>query len=192
MAKGLKKVSAKRSKKRPKKRLKKVAKNGSKNGAFLVVVNAKGELLLVKRKKNGLWELPGGTIERGELPAHAAQEETEEESGVLTDAVTFTFVAQFTQRPYGIVNLYETRKSSGRIDVPEDSDEVLAARWMSFEQIIKQPKKMGTGALRMILRWRRCSLKIDKMPYEGHLSASVEFLKNLKKGQKYSDFVLTV
>lgn len=47
-----------------------------------VVVNADGEILLVRRADDGRWSLPGGAIDPGEQPADAAVRETYEETGV--------------------------------------------------------------------------------------------------------------
>lgn len=38
--------------------------------------------VLVLRRKNGVWEFPGGSVEFGEHPEHAALRETEEETGL--------------------------------------------------------------------------------------------------------------
>lgn len=160
--------------------------NGVKNGAFAIIRNPEKKILMVRRRSSGLWELPGGTVERGELPSHAAQEETEEESGAIVDAVRFVLVGQFVQRPSGLVSLYEDPKPyTGKIQLNfRNHEEVSAAAFRSFELILKQPGKVGTGALRMILRWKRCELGIDALPYEGRLSDKVEFPRNLIGGRK--------
>ncbi len=52
-----------------------------------LVVNEKGEILFVRRKKewhkeaHNKWEFPGGKIEFGETPEEAAKREAKEESG---------------------------------------------------------------------------------------------------------------
>ncbi len=50
--------------------------------ASAVVLNDRGEVLLHRRSDNGLWWLPGGTIDPGEEPADAACREVWEETGV--------------------------------------------------------------------------------------------------------------
>jgi ADP-ribose pyrophosphatase YjhB (NUDIX family) len=48
----------------------------------VVVVNAAGEILMIRRTDNGNWALPGGAIDLGESVAQAAVRETLEESGI--------------------------------------------------------------------------------------------------------------
>lgn len=55
-------------------------------GYVLVLPFYKGKLILTKHEKRG-WEVPGGTIEPGEMPIQAAVRETYEETGAELDAV---------------------------------------------------------------------------------------------------------
>lgn len=167
--------------------------NDLKNGANLIVLDGEERILVIKEKtRKQLWMLPGGEIERGESFRHAAQSETEEETSIVTDESDFTLVAVFVQRPKGAVFLYETRRFKGEISVSPDSAEASEARFMSFEEIIEMGETgFRTAYLRMILRWKRCRLGIDKMPYESRLSDTVEFPRHLE-GHSYADIVLTV
>ncbi|OHA91243.1 MAG: hypothetical protein A2758_02125 [Candidatus Zambryskibacteria bacterium RIFCSPHIGHO2_01_FULL_49_18] len=165
-----------------------------KNGANLIVLNEREEILVVREKtRKQKWMLPGGEIERGESFRHAAQSETEEETGIVTDENDFLLVAVFIQRPKGAVFLYETRRFKGEISVSPESLEAAEARFMSFEEILKMAEadEFRTGYLRMILRWKRIKIGIDQRPYEGRLSDPVEFPRHLDGG-RYSDLVLTV
>jgi len=48
----------------------------------VVVTNARGEVLLIRRSDNDNWALPGGAIDLGESLAQAAVREVREESGI--------------------------------------------------------------------------------------------------------------
>lgn len=47
-----------------------------------IVLNERGELLLVHKTDNDLWTLPGGAVDVGESVGHAVIREVEEETGV--------------------------------------------------------------------------------------------------------------
>lgn len=160
------------------------------NGANLIVVNENEEILVVREKtRKQLLMLPGGTIERGESPGHAAQSETEEESGIITDPEKYRLIGFFVQRPKGVVFLYETTHWSGEINT-ENSDDTSEAFWISFEDIVRRQEEFRTGYLRMILRYRRCIMGVDRIPYEGRLSDPVEILRN--PTARHTDHVLLI
>jgi ADP-ribose pyrophosphatase YjhB (NUDIX family) len=48
----------------------------------VVVTNARGDILLIRRSDNDNWALPGGAIDLGESLAQAAVREVREESGI--------------------------------------------------------------------------------------------------------------
>lgn len=48
----------------------------------VVVVNAAGEILMIRRSDNDNWAVPGGAIDLGESVGQAAVRETREESGI--------------------------------------------------------------------------------------------------------------
>ena len=121
--------------------------------------------------------LPGGEIERGESPRHAAQEETEEETGILIDEAGLRLVAIFTQKPRGLVMLYDTDRFNGEV-ISHPTVEILEARFMSLKDIRRRNDEFGLGYGRMIMRWLRCINGIDPIPFEGRLSDKVEYLKN--------------
>ena len=160
------------------------------NGANAIVLDGEGKILMVRHsygKKQ--WALPGGGIERGEAPSHGAQEETEEETGIIIDAGELRLIAYFVQRPKGIVFLFEATRFSGNL-ITEPNDEVLESRFMSFDEILKMESEVGLGYRRMIVRYRRCSLCIDKIPYEGRLSDKVEYPKT--PGVDYSNVMFVI
>lgn len=55
-------------------------------GYVLVLPFFRGRLILTKHQKRG-WEVPGGTIEAGEMPVQAAIRETYEETGAELDGI---------------------------------------------------------------------------------------------------------
>ena len=51
-------------------------------GASVIVINENGELLLQKRRDNGLWGYHGGSVELDEVVEEAAARELYEETGL--------------------------------------------------------------------------------------------------------------
>lgn len=160
------------------------------NGANLIVLDSESRIAVVReRTRKQLLMLPGGEVERGESPRHAAQEETEEETGLVTDESDFLLIGLFVQRPKGMVVLYETRKFSGKL-ITEPTEDTSEAFFISFEDVLRRAEEFRTAYLRMILRYMRCVSGIDTIPYEGRLSDVVECPRNL--GLQFSDLVLRV
>ena len=61
--------------------------------AAVAVIRRDGKVLIQKRPEKGLlaglWEFPGGKVERGETPAQALRREIKEELGIVLKSVTF-------------------------------------------------------------------------------------------------------
>ncbi|GAA5514877.1 RNA pyrophosphohydrolase [Deinococcus carri] len=57
-------------------------------GAGVAVLNGRGEVLLVRRADNGLWDLPGGGVNVGEEVGAAARRELSEETGLRVGPLT--------------------------------------------------------------------------------------------------------
>jgi ADP-ribose pyrophosphatase YjhB (NUDIX family) len=75
----------------------------------VVVSNAAGEVLLIRRSDNDNWAVPGGAIDLGESMVQAAVRETREETGI--DCEVSGLVGIYTDTPPRHVMLYT---SNGR------------------------------------------------------------------------------
>jgi ADP-ribose pyrophosphatase YjhB (NUDIX family) len=147
-----------------------------KNGANLIVLDEEERILVVREKtREQKWMLPGGRVDRGEAPRHAAQSETEEETGIITDEADFRLFAILVQRPKGVVFVYETTRYTGDIVVEEDNPESAEACFMSFSEIVSRRREFLLGYFRMILLHQRYKLGEFRncIPYEGRLSDEV-------------------
>ena len=119
--------------------------NSIKPAAAVAILNAKHEILMLHRKDNGKWTLPGGTLEYGESMTTCALREVKEECGLdveIKDIIgTYTdpniriaysdgeVRQEFTIVYYGEVNEYDVK-----ID-----DESSAFEWVSISSIEDLP-----------------------------------------------------
>ncbi len=100
-----------------------------------VVVEKEGKVLLLKRK-NGLWELPGGGVEWGERPEEAVVREGKEECGVEIKKVELLGVSSATYKKNGndkhsIYIGYVAKEWEGEVKI---SEEHLEGRWVGREE----------------------------------------------------------
>ncbi|MGG1574831.1 NUDIX hydrolase [Fictibacillus sp. NRS-1165] len=74
-------------------------------GACVLLFNPEGELLLQHRTDNGLWGVPGGSLELGETLEEAAKRELFEETGYISRSLTLLHVFSgkefYYQYPHG-------------------------------------------------------------------------------------------
>jgi ADP-ribose pyrophosphatase YjhB (NUDIX family) len=97
-----------------------------------------GRLLMVQEGKEycrGLWGLPGGRVEPGERIGEAIVREVREETGLDVRVVGLTRVVRyFSQLGYHTMRFnFVVEPTGGELRI--DGEEILAARWMSFEEI---------------------------------------------------------
>ncbi len=91
--------------------------------AATVVLNEKGEILLIKGPRRG-WEMPGGQVEEGESLTNAAIRETKEESGIEIEVLKFCGIYQNVDA--SICNtLFLARPIGGKLTTSPESLEVV-------------------------------------------------------------------
>lgn len=121
------------------------AANSIKPAAAVAILNNKNELLMLHRKDNKKWTMPGGTLELGESMTECALREVKEESGlsvVIKDIIgTYTdpnirvaysdgeVRQEFTIVYYGEVTGYE-------VELDEESTDFT---WVSLEKVLGLP-----------------------------------------------------
>jgi len=104
----------------------------------VVVTNADGEVLLIRRSDNQNWAVPGGAIDLGESMVQAAVRETKEETGV--DCSITGLVGIYTDPKHVILytsngevrqefSILLTARVTG--GVPTPSDESSEVRWVA-------------------------------------------------------------
>jgi ADP-ribose pyrophosphatase YjhB (NUDIX family) len=104
----------------------------------VVVTNADGEVLLIRRSDNDNWAIPGGAIDLGESLTQAAVRETREETGIECEITGL--VGIYTDPKHVILytsngevrqefSIVVTARATG--GTPTHSDESTEVRWVS-------------------------------------------------------------
>ncbi len=157
------------------------------NGTNVIVEN-ENEGILVGRSTYGerKFMLPGGGIDRGELPKHAATSETEEETGVLIQEEDLELIAYFIQRlvgvqsASGIVFLFKCTNHAQE-KLITFTPELTDIQFMPIDEIFARQAEFSFAYFRMILMYLRIKAGFEKIPMEARLSETVEYFHNGKR-----------
>ncbi|ATW04272.1 (deoxy)nucleoside triphosphate pyrophosphohydrolase [Sphingorhabdus sp. YGSMI21] len=114
------------------------------------LVDRNGRILVQKRPEGkpmaGLWEFPGGKVERGETPETALVRELKEELGIDVDEADLEPVA-FASEALGdrhlILLLYKSRTWAGDVRNAESQD----VQWLEIDVIRELPMPPADGPL---------------------------------------------
>ena len=113
--------------------------------SYVVLFN-KDKILVLKRK-NGIWEFPGGGVEWGEDPQKAAARETKEETGLSAHNLSFLTVTSATYEKDGnekhsIYVVYKGNTDTDNVQLTEEHSEY---RWLNLTEL-KFMKGFGLNA----------------------------------------------
>ncbi len=110
-------------------------------GAVLLVLDGDDRLLIMKRSDSGLWGVPGGAVELGEVIEDAAKRETREEVGLEVGEMSlfgvFSGPELYYKYPngdevYNVSIVYLSHDWHGKISL---NDEHTEWRWVSANEI---------------------------------------------------------
>ncbi len=108
---------------------------GPRLGVGAIVVD-NGRLLMVRRGKEpgrGLWTLPGGHLEQGELLAEAVRREVLEETGVEVEVGDLAGIFEVLGDPHFVILDFLVTVTGDR-DL-EPSGDVEEARWVPLDDV---------------------------------------------------------
>ena len=102
--------------------------------SYLVLFN-RDRILLLKRK-NGLWEFPGGRVEWGENPESCAIRETKEETGLLASSLRIVTAtsATYTKGYDDKHSVYVVYRGTADSDLVRLSDEHVEHKWLGVDE----------------------------------------------------------
>lgn len=107
-------------------------------GAVILVRDEENRLLLVRKSKEKGWSLPGGLLNRRELPAVAAARELREETMIDVPADDLQ-----PESPNAIINartqqvdlIFTTTVDENEVDPRADGVELVQVAWYGIEQL---------------------------------------------------------
>lgn len=96
-----------------------------------VVTNGEGQVLVIKRRDSGAWQLPGGVLELEERIEDGLRREVWEETGVRVEPVRLTGV--YKNMKLGVVALvFRARPVEG---TPRSTEEAADVAWWTAEEV---------------------------------------------------------
>ena len=102
------------------------------------VINANGQVLLLKSPRYGDWEFPGGQVEEGETIPHALEREVLEETGIVVKVKSLVGIYSNIRKP-SIVNMdFICEYVSGE---PKTSNESSQVEWVERNDVMRRVKR---------------------------------------------------
>lgn len=113
------------------------------------VINSNNDVLLIKRQ--GIWDLPKGKLEKNESLEECATREVEEETGVKSSVTSFLINTYHAYDTYGELCLKVTHwynaLYNGGVLKPQVEEDIEKIEWVSRVDLKKFRNKMYTSLL---------------------------------------------
>jgi 8-oxo-dGTP diphosphatase len=123
--------------------------------AACALIDADGRVLLAKRPPGrplaGLWEFPGGKVEKGETPEAAVIRELQEELAIVVPIkclAPFTFASHSYEAFHLLMPLYVARKWQGDV-TPQQGQEIT---WVRANRLVDYAMPPADEPLKAMLR----------------------------------------
>ena len=154
------------------------------NGSNVIIEGSDGKVLMI-RGSYGYWMLPGGGIERAELPVHAAMDEALEETNLLVAKEDLQLVALMVQKVVhkgvtlplsGLLTLYRCAKYAGEL-FTKATQEVVEWRFMDLDEVLalydKDPNSVRRSYLKLLIIHDNIRHGLLSAVYEGLMADPV-------------------
>jgi 8-oxo-dGTP diphosphatase len=124
-----------------------------------VVVNAGGQILVIRRRDNGQWQIPGGVLEGGERLEDGVRREVLEETGIEVHVDHLTGVYHHLVRDV-VALVYRCTPVGGRATTSQESSQVC---WWDAETVMARFAPMFSVRVTDAL-----SGKVQSRNHDGH------------------------
>jgi ADP-ribose pyrophosphatase YjhB (NUDIX family) len=122
--------------------------------AAAAVIDAAGQILLMRRSENRLWNMPGGVLEVGETPAEGVVREVLEETGIRCEPVALVGVYDnrrwetgVAQHIYKFTFLCRPLDGGRVVETPSHAVETLEIGWFAEDGL---PEDLWSGHVQRI------------------------------------------
>lgn len=128
-----------------------------------VLINEKGEVLFLKRKKApevGCWSIPGGAIEYGETARGAIIREFQEETGIEGDIIHFLGYGDYillSERRHWISLFFIVTNKEKKEPVNKEPSKHSEMRWFDLENL---PDNLTGNTVRAITLYKEWIKKV--------------------------------
>lgn len=99
-----------------------------------VVTDEDGRVLVIRRRDNGAWQLPGGVLELHETIEDGVRREVQEETGVTVEPIRLTGI--YKNMNLGVVALVFLARPTG--GAPAPTDESTAVEWWQPDRVANE------------------------------------------------------
>jgi len=128
------------------------------------VIGKDGKYLLVQEVKEhvrGLWNLPGGKVEKGLTLEENAIKEAKEETGFDVEIIREIGVYH-EENDKSIAHAFEAKIIGGKLEFPKD--EIMDVKWFDFDEIVtlERQNKIRTSRVIKAVREARNKLSGEK------------------------------
>lgn len=127
-------------------------------GGDAAVFDATGSILLIQRRDNGLWAMPGGAFEVGETPAEGTCREAWEETGLAVEPVALSGVYDSrycgTRSAYHLYHFVFLCRPRDPAAQPIVSNETLDVGWYAEGAIPETSPGHASRIADAFRRWR--------------------------------------
>ena len=106
-----------------------------------VIIEKDGKALIVRHPKDTNWELPGGRLNKGELPEEGLKREVFEELGIEIIPQGVVRVATFVHKTEGdhLTIIYRATLKNQNAEFILEKEEIEETKWITGYELHEQP-----------------------------------------------------
>src|SRR3989344_7059239 len=129
-------------------------------GVFAIIIDDDGRVLLCHRRDYDLWNLPGGSLEKGEVPWDGVRREVMEEVGLHVDVERLSGVYAKPDKDE-IVLSFVCKIVGGKMKATDEADRI---EYFALENIPSNTSPKQVERISDALNGNQCITRVQKGP----------------------------